>query len=84
VTPVRLIDLDGAALGPPELDLGNLSAHVELLALRSGRRLAAALDAMLDGYASTGPTLDAELLDRCRTLSQLRLACIHGEPALVA
>jgi len=80
---VGLIDLDDAALGPPELDLGNLSAHVELLALRSRRVLAPALGAMLEGYACSGPPLDPELLERCRTLSLLRLACIHGDPALV-
>jgi ATP-binding cassette subfamily B protein len=80
---VRLIDLDDAALGPPELDIGNLSAHVELLALRSGRPLAGALHAMLEGYACSGPSLDARLLDRCRSLSLLRLACIHDEPELV-
>jgi len=80
---VGLIDLDDAALGPPELDIGNLSAHVELLALRSGRVLASAFRALLAGYARSGPTLDPELLERCRTLSMLRLACIHGEAALV-
>jgi Ser/Thr protein kinase RdoA (MazF antagonist) len=79
---VGLIDLDDAALGPPELDIGNLSAHVQLLGLRSGRMLGPALQAMLEGYASSGPTLDPELLERCRTLSLLRLACIHGDPAL--
>ena len=32
---IGLIDLDDSALGPPELDVGNLCAHIELLG--SGR-----------------------------------------------
>ena len=35
---IGLIDLDDAALGPPELDLGNLLGHVELLALSARTR----------------------------------------------
>jgi aminoglycoside phosphotransferase (APT) family kinase protein len=82
-TRVGLIDLDDAALGPPELDVGNLLAHADLLALRSGADLSLAEDALLDGYANAGPRLDSALLDRCRRLSRLRLACIHGESALL-
>jgi aminoglycoside phosphotransferase (APT) family kinase protein len=80
---VGLIDLDDAALGPPELDVGNLVAHVELLSLRSGRDLGPMTDRLLAGYASGGPGLDAALLDRCRRLTLLRLACIHDEPRLL-
>ncbi len=77
---VGLIDLDDAALGPPELDLGNLLAHIELLALRADRDFGAAAEALLDGYAVS---LDHALLDRCRRLAMLRLACIHRLPTLL-
>jgi Phosphotransferase enzyme family len=80
---VGLIDLDDAALGPPELDVGNLLGHLDLLALRAPRDLSPAEQALLEGYATTGLQLDADLLERCRRLSRLRLACIHGEPALL-
>jgi Ser/Thr protein kinase RdoA (MazF antagonist) len=80
---VGLIDLDDAALGPPELDVGNLLAHVDLLGRRSGRDLAPMQEALLSGYSAGPAPLDAALLDRCRRLSLLRLACIHSEPALV-
>jgi Ser/Thr protein kinase RdoA (MazF antagonist) len=79
---VGLIDLDDAALGPPELDVGNLLAHVELLSLRSGLDLRAMSEQLLTGYAGSGAALDGELLDRCRRLARLRLACIHDEPRL--
>jgi Ser/Thr protein kinase RdoA (MazF antagonist) len=77
---VGLIDLDDAALGPPELDVGNLLAHLDLLELRTKRALDRAAEALLAGYGQ----LDARLLDRCRMLSRLRLACIHDEPRLLA
>jgi Ser/Thr protein kinase RdoA (MazF antagonist) len=76
---VGLIDLDDAAIGPPELDLGNLWAHVDLLALRRRRDLGFLVAALLDAYGA----LDRELLARCRTLSRLRLACIHAEPRML-
>jgi aminoglycoside phosphotransferase (APT) family kinase protein len=78
---VGLIDLDDAALGPPELDLGNLLAHIELLEVRVGGDLGAAAEALLDGYDAA--SLDHALLDRCRKLATLRLACIHRMPTLV-
>lgn len=77
---VGLIDLDDAALGPPELDVGNLLAHVELLALRAGGDFGPTTAALLEAYEAP---LDRELLDRCRKLATLRLACIHGLPALI-
>jgi Ser/Thr protein kinase RdoA (MazF antagonist) len=80
---VGLIDVDDAALGPPELDVGNLIAHLELLERRISAELSDAAAAIVAGYRSTGPTLDRVLLERCRSLSLLRLACIHDEPALV-
>jgi Ser/Thr protein kinase RdoA (MazF antagonist) len=80
---IGLIDLDDAAAGPPELDIGNLLAHLELRALRAGEDLATVSGALLEGYASAGAALDQLLLDRCRRLSLLRLAGIHREPRLV-
>jgi Phosphotransferase enzyme family len=80
---IGLIDLDDAAIGPPELDVGNLLAHVELLALRAGQELAGVSGSLLGGYEGSGAALDPDLLDRCRRLSLLRLACIHGEPVML-
>ena len=79
---VGLIGLDYAALGPPELDVGTLLAHVDLLSLRSGRDLAGMREEIVLGYGGFGGNLDDELLDRCRRLAQLRLACVHAEPRL--
>jgi hypothetical protein len=79
---VGLIGLDCAALGPPELDVGNLLAHIDLLSLRSGRDLAEPREEIVLGYEGFGDNLDEELLDRCRRLARLRLACIHDEPRL--
>jgi len=80
---IGLIDLDDAALGPPELDVGNLVAHVDLLALRTERDLTAGTDALLEGYRRMGPALDPSLLARCRALTLLRLACIHENISLL-
>jgi hypothetical protein len=79
---VGLIGLDYAALGPPELDVGNLLAHVDLLALRSGRDLTETCEEIVLGYEGFGENLDDELLDRCRRLARLRLACVHGDSRL--
>jgi Ser/Thr protein kinase RdoA (MazF antagonist) len=76
---VGLIDLDDAALGPPELDIGNLLAHVGLLERRRGRNLAREMQALLDGYGETGPALDEALLEDCRRLTLLRLACLNND-----
>lgn len=79
---VGLIDLDDAAFGPPELDVGNLIAHVELLERRRHADFRAEKEALLAGYGAD--SLDAALLDRCRRLALLRLACIHDLLELVA
>jgi Ser/Thr protein kinase RdoA (MazF antagonist) len=79
---VGLIDLDDVALGPPELDVGNLLAHLDLLELRSELDLGAARMAFLEGYESVSE-LDGALLERCRLLARLRLACIHEEPRML-
>ena len=81
---IGLIDLDDAALGPPELDIGNLVAHIDLLAIRTEIDMTAATEALMDGYRHTGPTVDPGLLARCRALALLRLACIHENRSLVA
>jgi Ser/Thr protein kinase RdoA (MazF antagonist) len=81
---IGLIDLDDAAAGPPELDMGNLLAHLELRALRDHSGDAGMADALLEGYAASGAALDPDLLDRCRRLSLLRLVCIHREPRLLS
>jgi Ser/Thr protein kinase RdoA (MazF antagonist) len=80
---IGLIDLDDAALGPPELDIGNVLGHLDLLELRSERRLGAVIDALLHAYRESGPELDPALLSRCRSLTLLRLVCIHEEPRLL-
>jgi Ser/Thr protein kinase RdoA (MazF antagonist) len=80
---VGLIDLDDAAAGPAELDIGNLCAHLDLLGLRAGRDLSPMERRLLEGYAPAGPPLDPFLLARCRRLALLRLACIHRNEALV-
>lgn len=79
---VALIDLDDAALGPPELDIGNLLAHVDLLELQAGVELAAESAAIVDAYLEVA-SLDESLLSRCRALTRLRLASIHDEPRIL-
>lgn len=77
---VGLIDLDDAHLGPPELDVGNLLAHLALLGRRTGADTRAAADAFLSGYAAGGGVLDRDRLAQCEELTRLRLARIHGRP----
>jgi Phosphotransferase enzyme family len=79
---VGLIDLDYVAAGPPELDMGSLLAHADLLSLRSGRDLGERINELVLGYEGFGENLDRALLDRCRRLARLRLACVHDEPRL--
>ena len=80
---IGLIDLDDSALGPPELDIGNLLGHIDLLELRSGHDLSTVTERLLAGYRRNGPSLDPVLLARCRGLTLLRLACIHADASLV-
>jgi Phosphotransferase enzyme family len=79
---VGLIDVDDAALGPPELDIGKLLGHLDLIELRSGMQLSSARSAFLEGYTGLA-TFDWSLLERCRTLARLHLACIHDDPRLL-
>lgn len=76
---VGLIGLDDAALGPPELDMGTLVAHLELLERRRRVSLVDPTRALFDGYEKTGPALDRVLLNRCRALALLRLACLEDD-----
>ncbi|HWB71922.1 MAG TPA: phosphotransferase [Egibacteraceae bacterium] len=75
---VDLIDLDNAAAAPPELDVGNLLAHLQLRGARDTTG-----SAILDGYRQAGGELDDVRLRQCTALARLRLACIHSEPALL-
>jgi Ser/Thr protein kinase RdoA (MazF antagonist) len=75
---IGLIDLDDAAAGPAELDVGNVLAHLRLRAMRDGTRLTPSIAAFLEGYESRRP-LDHGLLRRCERLTTLRLACIHAD-----
>jgi Ser/Thr protein kinase RdoA (MazF antagonist) len=78
---VGLLDLDDAAAGPAELDIGNLLAHLLLLGLRTRTDLDDVTDALLRAYTAVAP-LDLARLRQCRALAMLRLACLHGEPVL--
>lgn len=80
---VGLIDLDDVALGPPELDLGNLLAHLHLFGRRRQVDVHSAAATLLASYRTAGPTLDDDLLDALRLLSLTRLACIHGDAGLL-
>jgi Ser/Thr protein kinase RdoA (MazF antagonist) len=80
---VGLIDLEDAALGPPELDVGSLLARLDLLELTTERDLTTPRNAFLDGYRAIA-ALDADLLARCCTLARHRLACSHVERRLAA
>ena len=80
---VAMIDLDDAAAGPPELDLGNLWAHLQLLGLRAGRDLEIPIRELLAGYADEGPALEPRLLDNCRRLTLVRLTCLNDDPDLL-
>lgn len=79
---VGLIDLDDAAAGPPELDLGNLLAHLSLFARRRSEDDRRAAGTILAGYRSAGPVLEASRLRQCQYLSELRLAAIHEDSPL--
>ncbi|HEX2292854.1 MAG TPA: hypothetical protein VHH55_06030 [Gaiellaceae bacterium] len=79
---VGLTDVDHVAAGPPELDVGNFCAHLEHLARSHDRSLDAAQRAFVDGYLTSGAPLELRLLLTCRSLRLLRLACVHGSPAL--
>lgn len=77
---VTLIDLDGAAPGPAELDIGNLEAHLILRALQQGRSAASAraqIAALAAGYAGSGRTTHTALRAWYRRATLLRLALLY-------
>lgn len=80
---IALLDFDLAACGDPELDLGNLEAHLELLSMQ-GRRAASPGNArraraeLRRGFAEGGAELDASRLAWYRAATFLRLALVHG------
>jgi len=80
---VGLIDLDDVAVGPPELDLGNLLAHLDLLGRRRSVDIGPVVTDLLDAYRTTGPALDDALLHALCRLSKARLACIHDDAGLL-
>ena len=80
---VAMIDLDDAATGPPELDLGNLWAHLQLLGLRTRRDLAIPIRTLLAGYVEEGPALEPRLLDNFRRLTLVRLASLNDDSNLL-
>lgn len=80
---VAMIDLDDAATGPPELDLGNLWAHLQLLGLRARLDLEIPVSELLAGYAHEGPPLEPRLLDNSRRLTLIRLACLNDDPDIL-
>lgn len=76
---IGLIDLDDAAAGPPEVDVGNLLAHLTLLGHRHHHDIRPIRGAVLTGYRTAGPLLDDFRLHQCERLSAIRLACIHQQ-----
>lgn len=77
---VAFIDLDGAAPGPGELDLGNLAAHLVLRAAQQGRSSSAAalqIAALEEGYAAEAPNIRRDAVLWFRRVALLRLALIY-------
>jgi len=75
-----LLDVDTLTLAEPELDLGNLLAHLDLLRLRRPELAPLRLDERLvEAYArSRGRRPDAGRLAWYRALAALRLSCVHA------
>ncbi len=77
---VVLIDLDGAALAPAALDVGNFAAHLVLRAVQSGRDprdAAGDIAAFVSGYtAQAGACSEGALLFAYRA-SAVRLALLY-------
>lgn len=81
---ISLVGLGDVALGPPELDLGNLCGHLDFLGRHYDRNLDDAQRALVDGYLSSGAPLDLPLLLTCRSLALLRLGCLHRDLELAS
>ena len=76
---LSLLDLDTAAMAEAALDLGNLWAHADLMAVRGllGPAAHARVRDLLDGLARTLPTTTARLEAYYRS-SALRLVFVHA------
>jgi aminoglycoside phosphotransferase (APT) family kinase protein len=75
-----LLDFDTVALAEPELDLGNLLAHLDLLGFAHPQIEGLELEEILvEAYVGQrGPLPDRQRLSWYRALSVLRLACVHA------
>ncbi len=76
---VHFIDLDGLAVGAPEIDVVNLGVHLELRALQAGREPGAArrqFENLLTAYQGRRP-LDATNVAAIERQTWFRLACLY-------
>lgn len=77
---LAILDLDDAAMSEPAVDVANLLAHLDLLALRAPARRRA-VDGCAEAFAARYRELDARLDDALvellRGATFLRLAGIH-------
>lgn len=74
-----LVDPDEIALGEPELDLGNLIAHFDLIELQAGGgalTASAAAGRLIDAYAELG-AVSKDRLVQYRAAALLRLASLE-------
>lgn len=76
---LALLDLDTAALGETELDLGNLLAHLELRQAQglASERLTAQVSSLLEDLAGR-LGLAPERLEVYRQAARLRIACLYS------
>ncbi|MFQ5719946.1 MAG: phosphotransferase [Acidobacteriota bacterium] len=77
---VGVVDLDNLALGPPEVDLGNLVAHLDLLELHGlprADRLQNWSDELMAGYRARRP-LDVVAVSTARAATLARLAGVYA------
>jgi Phosphotransferase enzyme family len=74
-----VIDLDGACRGAPEIDVANLSVHLELRALQSGQSadVGAAQSAQLVAACADSADLDLDLVHDVQRHTWFRLACLY-------
>jgi Phosphotransferase enzyme family len=74
-----VIDLDGASRGAPEIDVANLSVHLELRALQSGQSAVVGADrsAQLVASCAESADLDLRLVHDVQRHTWFRLACLY-------
>ncbi len=75
-----ILDVDTLALAEPELDLGNLLAHLDWNGLIRGEpRWRELADPFVAGYCEVvARSIDWDRLDWYRAAAALRLACVHS------